>query len=452
MTKSYFGLQLTKPKSILQGDKSLTPATSHGSSLNRPGRNLKTPIRRFFKLEALRSRSRTRKPNPSYDRDVAYGQDLDLPEATPPPLSDPATSTTTLCDTPNEYQDFKDTPSPQQLPAAPCVALQNPDPTVDAVVVSTLLTLPFCCHEDLLTMPPTRVIEVAQEVNERLPEALRVDLREPRDPNKVRRELENLVGIVKRSNEVQVPGAPLKRVNGRGPQDPWKFFGKDVFQDQELSTISPPTSPLAAVSAIRRKGRKWEADVPMILRPTKLDILEEDDEDDIMEVEEEDSKDATRDEDEEFFRMTKKRRISNSPEDIEMTTPVVHHVEVPLVFKKLFEDVNTSPSPRRSLRAHTQPTVTPDGVFAPPAATNRPLAKPFATDRSFVNTRARYCSSNKISRTQKTTQLGRGQGPFQAPTPKANQRRYHSGSFEKYAIFALLFIENLPRSFSSEGL
>lgn len=284
-------------------------------------------------------------------------------------------------------------------------------------------------------MPPTRVIEVAQEVNERLPEALKVDLREPRDPNKVRRELEILVGIVKRSNEVQVPGAPLKRVNGRGPQDPWKSFGKDVFLDQELSTISPPTSPLAAISAIRRKGRKWEADVPMILRSTKLDILEEDDEDDIMEVEEEDSKDATSDEDEDLFRMTKKRRISNSPEDIEMTTPVVHHVEVPLVFKKLFEDVNTSPSPRRTLRAHTQPTVTPDGVFAPSAATNRPLAKPFATDRSFVNTRARYCSSNKISRTQKTTQLGRGQGPFQAPTPKANQRRYHSGSFEKYAIF-----------------
>ncbi|KAF9443915.1 hypothetical protein P691DRAFT_619024, partial [Macrolepiota fuliginosa MF-IS2] len=84
-------------------------------------------------------------------------------------------------------------PAQHYTPPLPCMALQNSDHSIDAVVISTLLKLPFCCHEDLLTMTPARIIAVAQEMNERLPEALRIDLSEPRDPIDIRRELERLV-------------------------------------------------------------------------------------------------------------------------------------------------------------------------------------------------------------------------------------------------------------------
>jgi len=95
------------------------------------------------------------------------------------------------------------------------MVLQNSDHSVDAIVISTLFKLPFCRHEDLLTVSPARVVEVAQEINERPPEVLKIDLKESHDHNGIRGEVERLVVMVKSINGAAVPGAPLKRVKGK---------------------------------------------------------------------------------------------------------------------------------------------------------------------------------------------------------------------------------------------
>jgi len=48
------------------------------------------------------------------------------------------------------------------------------------------------------------VVEVAQEINERLPEVLKIDLKESHDHNGIRREVERLVGMVKSINGAAV--------------------------------------------------------------------------------------------------------------------------------------------------------------------------------------------------------------------------------------------------------
>ncbi|KAF9261623.1 hypothetical protein L218DRAFT_823917, partial [Marasmius fiardii PR-910] len=55
------------------------------------------------------------------------------------------------------------------------VALQNEDSEEGAVVITTLDTIPFCCHEDLLTMPRHRLVGVAGVLNAKLPKILQVD-------------------------------------------------------------------------------------------------------------------------------------------------------------------------------------------------------------------------------------------------------------------------------------
>ncbi|KAJ7074405.1 hypothetical protein C8F01DRAFT_970787 [Mycena amicta] len=56
------------------------------------------------------------------------------------------------------------------------MALQNEDFAEDAVVITALSTLPFCCHEDLLTMSRAALITVAESLNEKLPPALRISV------------------------------------------------------------------------------------------------------------------------------------------------------------------------------------------------------------------------------------------------------------------------------------
>ncbi|EGN94536.1 hypothetical protein SERLA73DRAFT_188496, partial [Serpula lacrymans var. lacrymans S7.3] len=77
----------------------------------------------------------------------------------------------------------QDTPAPGKnmaLPAMtqrsplPGVALQTEDPESGAIIITSLAVPPFCCHEDLLTMPRIQLIKVAQALNERLPAALQI--------------------------------------------------------------------------------------------------------------------------------------------------------------------------------------------------------------------------------------------------------------------------------------
>jgi hypothetical protein len=109
------------------------------------------------------------------------------------------------------------------------IALQNEDGDLDeTIIVTALETIPFCCHEDLLTMTRHQLLAVAEALNAKLPAALRIDIKPSSTDNFIRNAIELIVGI-KRT----VPGAP-KAVK----------LGLSTVADPDKS-VSPPTSPLA---------------------------------------------------------------------------------------------------------------------------------------------------------------------------------------------------------------
>ncbi|KII85636.1 hypothetical protein PLICRDRAFT_79577, partial [Plicaturopsis crispa FD-325 SS-3] len=73
------------------------------------------------------------------------------------------------------------------------VALQTDDPTSDAVVITALPTLPFCCHADLLAMDRAALFRVAHVLNTQLPAALNIDVSGARTLLQVRTDIEMLV-------------------------------------------------------------------------------------------------------------------------------------------------------------------------------------------------------------------------------------------------------------------
>ncbi|KAH9918054.1 uncharacterized protein B0H18DRAFT_883093, partial [Fomitopsis serialis] len=79
------------------------------------------------------------------------------------------------------------------LPRPACVALQNEDQEEDAVVITALTVVPFCCHADLLTMDRLELALVAHTLNAKLPRALQIDIRPTRPDAYIRNEIERLV-------------------------------------------------------------------------------------------------------------------------------------------------------------------------------------------------------------------------------------------------------------------
>ncbi|KXN81963.1 hypothetical protein AN958_03371 [Leucoagaricus sp. SymC.cos] len=438
MTKSYTSVESLKDTILT--DKSAAPALYRVNGLPRTGRILKTPIRRFFfKLEVLKpstsgignKRSRTD------DHESDSGPALDSLVKTPPLSPDVATSPMTELDTPDAGHRTLESHSlgQQYTPPIPCMALQNSDHSIDAVVISTLLKLPFCCHEDLLTMSPDRIVEVAKEMNERLPEALRIDLRGSRNYIDIRREVETLVGIVKSASEMPVPGAPLKRVKGRGRSS--RVVKSTFLAQLDLRAISPPTSPLAGISATRRRRRAGQSDIAMIMSPTKLAMLREEDEDEIDEsgngdMGEAQASDVGADVDEDVFRAAKKRRTSGSSiENVEMITPTMRRIQVPLLLQKLYDnDSDTSPTLDRIFKRNRSRSqrhvIFEENSLESSRNTNKVIVKTTVIDRSLANTRARYRSSSKFTRIANALPIGQVQGPLQTSTPKIPQIEYEN--------------------------
>jgi len=178
-------------KDIIQSKSASSVVVSCGNDL---GRNLKAPIQRFFfKFEVLKSSAsgigNKRSRIPERGNDAGFTMDSLI--HSPPLSSDVVMSPMTDIDTPGTGYHTYGISSPRQqctssVPCIPCMALQNSDHSVDAIVISTLFKLPFCRLEDLLTMSPARVFEVAQEINVRLPEVLKIDLKESHDHNGIR--------------------------------------------------------------------------------------------------------------------------------------------------------------------------------------------------------------------------------------------------------------------------
>ncbi|KAI0828519.1 hypothetical protein BC628DRAFT_1306202, partial [Trametes gibbosa] len=74
-----------------------------------------------------------------------------------------------------------------------CVALQNEDPDEDAIVITALNSVPFCCHADLVTMNRTELLGVADSLNVKLPHAMQIDTSDSRSDMLIRNSIELLV-------------------------------------------------------------------------------------------------------------------------------------------------------------------------------------------------------------------------------------------------------------------
>ncbi|KAG7441555.1 uncharacterized protein BT62DRAFT_836048, partial [Guyanagaster necrorhizus] len=73
------------------------------------------------------------------------------------------------------------------------IALQNEDACEDAIVITTLNSVPFCCHEDLLTMSHSQLVLVATTLNTKLPALLRIDVSLNRSDSFIRNSIEVIV-------------------------------------------------------------------------------------------------------------------------------------------------------------------------------------------------------------------------------------------------------------------
>ncbi|KAK7023821.1 hypothetical protein R3P38DRAFT_1075359 [Favolaschia claudopus] len=142
-------------------------------ALARQSRLRSSPVRRLMSKLKPSSRQSARHQEP-----VPHGK----------PDLDP------VVDTPPENPSPHDNNSSAKRSRA-CMALQNDDLFEDAVVITTLSTLPFCCHEDLITMSRPSLVAVAESLNAKLPNALQISVDRRRTSTALRHDIELVVGI-----------------------------------------------------------------------------------------------------------------------------------------------------------------------------------------------------------------------------------------------------------------
>ncbi|KAG5641091.1 hypothetical protein DXG03_006048, partial [Asterophora parasitica] len=117
------------------------------------------------------------------------------------------------------------------------VALINEDHSEQAVVVTTLDNVPFCCHEDLLTMPRESLLGVARSLNARLPHVMAIDIDHVLPTSFIRSCIERLVGL-----RADVPHAPKALRLLTDSKSDQRLIAE--WRRRQISN-TPPTSPLA---------------------------------------------------------------------------------------------------------------------------------------------------------------------------------------------------------------
>lgn len=132
----------------------------------------------------------------------------------------------------------------------PAVALQTTSLSTDSIIITSFQRAPFCCHEDLVTMPRPELTQVAQSINERLPKALQIACGDDVEDADIRRAIEILTGIrteTARELVPPVPGAPkavrTKITSAALYEAPWDADIDSSAMDEQ--TIVIPSSPLA---------------------------------------------------------------------------------------------------------------------------------------------------------------------------------------------------------------
>ncbi|GJE99047.1 hypothetical protein PsYK624_152870 [Phanerochaete sordida] len=154
----------------------------------------------------------------------------------------------------DERENLAPEPWTPTKPAGHCVALQNEDTDEDAVVITALSAVPFCCHADLLTMARPALVAAADAMNARLPHALHIDTGAAQPDAGIRAAIEQRVGI-----RAAVPRAP-KRARSHSLDVSYD----DGAEASTARTVCPPSpvSPLAArnrsnASAASRSMLAW---------------------------------------------------------------------------------------------------------------------------------------------------------------------------------------------------
>ncbi|KAF8800050.1 hypothetical protein BYT27DRAFT_6842465 [Phlegmacium glaucopus] len=337
-----------------------------------------TPMRRFFfKLELLKPIAALGKRV----RDQSHLADIleHLPENKPsktidyPPIGSSSSITTPE---PKTAAFIKDRVGQQTRERTARIALQQHDQPLDAIVITTLPSYPFCCHEDLLMMSRSQLVEVAMLLNSRLPASSQIELIDGISDAHIRHSIETLVGIVP-----DMPGAP-KAIKSR----PFEWMNTreiDLLTDPEQAILpSPPTSPLSM-----RVSRRQEKALPVMMSPPHLlERLEEEDENDFFTMK----------------RPLKKRKVSKSAIvpvsdtsildqdiDMEVRTPTrALYLRLPMSVESPTLFMGLAPS-HMVLRSHSQ--------YGIEQSSPSPFSSPdvFKVDSAFVNSKPRYRSIGK---------------------------------------------------------
>ncbi|KAJ3842450.1 hypothetical protein F5878DRAFT_395136 [Lentinula raphanica] len=237
------------------------------------------------------------------------------PPSSPSTIVQPSSSPSIILSSPsvpNLNSFIPPPPPPTPTPArtrtrAARVALQNVDDTYNAVVITALEDIPFCCHEDLLTMSRAQLIAVARSLNAKLPAVMRIDTSDQRTDVFIRKSIEVLVGISKpilvgsrttTLSGAEPPGAPravktrkvlsveeIENSTLENSQARWDTpSGEDAHIDRSAlwspSSPGPLSSPLAKRAIIRstRVARSSELGTLATTGTPKLARLEEEDE------------------------------------------------------------------------------------------------------------------------------------------------------------------------------
>lgn len=134
------------------------------------------------------------------------------------------------------------------------IALQSEDAEEDAVVITALNAVPFCCHADLLLMNREQLVEVAQSLNNKLPLKMRIDL--ARSDAFIRNSVEVVVGI-----RHVVPEAPKANRSLS-----LSLSNLNFKQDALLDTVVPltPASPLALRNRSSNSMGEYLANPPLV--------------------------------------------------------------------------------------------------------------------------------------------------------------------------------------------
>ena len=153
----------------------------------------------------------------------------------------------------------------------PRIALQNIDFAEDAVVITALDTVPFCCHEDLLSMSRSQMVSAAQSLNQKLPFVLHIDTSDARSDSFIRNSIELVVGIRPQQEPVQTPPSSATPRVVTSPYSP----SRAVYSSPRA--VTSPYSPTRSTISSPLPKRSRYSSITMVMTPP-LAILNEEEE------------------------------------------------------------------------------------------------------------------------------------------------------------------------------